>query len=55
MNAYSHNDFDEFVRRMEFAAEQADHEKRRPRATKHDTTAFYNFRHKRRKIKGGKK
>lgn len=55
MNSYCTSDFDKFIRVLEHAADVADHEKRRPRATKHDTTAFYNFRNKRKRNKGGNK
>lgn len=52
---FSLDSWDEFAKQMEHAADVADHEKRRPRTTKHDTTAFYNFRHKKRKNRGGKR
>lgn len=46
MNSYTMDDFLEVERMMEEAAEASDHAKRRPRETKYDTTAFYNFRNK---------
>lgn len=49
---YSTSDYMEIVKMMDESAEAAEHDKRRPRATKYDTTAFYNFRNKK---KGKKK
>lgn len=43
--------FDSFWDVVSEANEKLDHDKRRPRETKYDTNAFYNFKHKRRKKK----
>lgn len=51
-NYYSYNDFYETMKMIDAAAVEEDHAKRRPRETKYDTTAFYNFRNKK---KGRKK
>lgn len=52
MNEYTMTDFAEFERMMAHAADMEEREKNRPRETKYDTTAFYNFKHKsRRRIK----
>lgn len=51
MNSYYLNDFLEFEKEMNEAAMKKDHDERRPRATKYGTTAFYNFRNKKRRKK----
>ena len=50
-NYYSVSDYNEIIKMMDEAAEAAEHARRRPRETKYDTTAFYNFKNK----KKGKK
>jgi hypothetical protein len=49
MNSYySYSDLVETQKMIDKAAEDVYHASQRPRETKHDTTAFYNFRKKRR-------
>ena len=53
IDTYSMSEYDELVRMLDDIAEKREHRKRCPRKTKHDTTAFFNFNHKRRKRKKG--
>lgn len=53
IDTYTMEDYEEIVHMLDEIAEKREHRKRCPRATKHDTTAFFNFNHKRKKCKKG--